>query len=135
MADGGRVEQEPTVADLRSALIALRDGARNLLRVGWALTDDFDQVLKGRATVLAHSSSLGLEIDALRGDLSAECQTWERVYAHASQNPNVPGLKDAVLGKDPQRDGSPQRIIERCDALLAAILWTEAANFGRRGPR
>jgi hypothetical protein len=115
------MKQDTSVAGLRSALIAIRDGARDLMRVGWPVAGDFDQILKSHAQVLTQSYGLGREIDAIRGSLSVDCQIWERLYGYASQDPKHPELRDALLVKGTQRDGSPQRIVERCDALLAAI--------------
>jgi hypothetical protein len=115
------MKRDPSVADLRSALIAIRDGARNLMRLGWPIVGDFDQILKSHAQVLTQSYGLRREIDAIRIGLSVDCQIWEKVYGVASQDPKHPELRDALLVKGTQRDGSPQRIVERCDALLVAI--------------
>ena len=115
------MQRDPSVADLKSALIAIRDGARNLMHLGWPVAGDFDQILKSHTQLLTQSYGLRRDIDAIRAGLSIDCKIWEKVYEVASQDPKHPELRDALLVKGTQRDGSPQRIVERCDALLVAI--------------
>ena len=71
--------------------------------------------------MLAHSFGLGPSIDPIPGGLHTACETWKTLYAHAESYPTHPEFRDVALGKGVHRDGSPQRIFARCDALLVGI--------------
>ena len=98
------MKRDPSVADLRSALIAIRDGARNLMRLGWPVASDFDQILKSHSQVLTQSYGLRREIDAIRAGLSIDCQIWERLYGVASQDPKHPELLIDLLVQKVKRE-------------------------------